>query len=193
MSGTSISDHRFAPRTRGLATSLLVALIAVLAMATPVLAKVPYFTIEAEGGPPTPGESLDIVVRMYEDAGHTRPADWLGDSVADLVAVRPADGSTGESLDVLLVRTAPGVYRGSVVIPRAGTWIVRPFPDANVWGDMRLVEGYPDDMTIQVAQPGPALPVIGTIVLFLAGVAGLVMIAARHSTPRLDPQTGAAG
>lgn len=192
MSGAPTTDPHLAPRARRFAGSLFVALIVVLTMAAPALAKVPYFTIELEGGPPAPGESLGIVVRMYEDVRHTLPADWLGDSIADLVTVLPEDGTARDSLDVLLERTAPGVYRGSVVIPRAGTWIVRPFPDAGSWRE-GFVEGYPDDVMVQVAEPGPPRSVIAAIILFLAGVAGLVMIAARRSMRRLDPQTRPAG
>jgi hypothetical protein len=178
---------------RRLLASATTAVIAALAMAVPAMAKVPYFSMELEGGPPAPGESLGIIVRMYEDAGHTKPADWLGASVPDLIAVVPAGGASGESMDVLLAETAPGVYRGSVIIPRAGTWIVRPFPDADVWGEMPRMEGFPDDMTVQVTEPGPPVPLVASIVLVLAGVAGLAALAARRSARRLDPQTGNVG
>jgi hypothetical protein len=192
MSGAPTTDSRLTPRGGRLTTSLLVGTIAVLAMATPAMAKVPYFTIELEGGPTAPGESLGIIVRMYEDAEHTKPADWLGASVPDVIAVVPEDGGYAESIDVLLEETAPGVYHGSVVIPSAGTWIVRPFPDPDVWGDMGAVEGYPDDIIVQVAEPGPSLPVIVSIVVAFAGIAGLLAIVARRSIGRLDPKAGTA-
>ena len=159
---------------RRLSISSLIALVGVLGAVTPALAKVPYFTMELEGGPPAAGESIGIVVRMYEDAAHTKPADWLGKSMPDLIAVIPEGGGLGESIAVPLERTEPSVYRGSVVIPEAGTWIVRPFPDASVWGEMGRIDGYPDDMVVQVVEPGPPLPVVAGIALLVAGIVALL-------------------
>ena len=182
----SRASHR-----RRLSISTLIAVVGLLGAVTPALAKVPYFTMELEDGPPTPGESIGIVVRMYEDAAHTRPADWLGESVPDVIAVIPEGGGLGESIPVPLERTEPAVYRGSVVIPSAGTWIVRPFPDASVWGEMGRMEGYPEDLSVQVAEPGPPLAVVAGISVLVAGIVALLarlgIRSARGTVPTVSP------
>jgi hypothetical protein len=194
MSGTATTDRRLANRARPFGT-LLVATIAALGVASPALAKMPYFTIEVDTTAPSQGEPITLTVRLFADAQHTSPTDWPDRALSGLLAIMPADGVAAEarSMPVPLKKIGPGTYVGSVVIHQAGRWILRTFPDRSGWGTSELAPGYPSDIVLQVAEPGPPLPVVAAIALALAGIAGLATIVFRRNLRRLDPQTGTAG
>jgi hypothetical protein len=192
MSGTSISDHRFAPRTRGLATSLLVALVAVLAIATPVLAKMPYFTVELDTTAPVKGEPITVTVRLFADAQHALPTDWPDPALAGLIAIMPADRVAGQprSLPVHLNKIGPGTYVGQVVIDRPGRWSLRVFPDRSGWGTSELPPGYPSDIELEVRAPGPDLTIVPLILGAILTAAGGLFVVSRRSVvsgPRSAP------
>jgi hypothetical protein len=136
--------------------SLLGAMIAALAIASPALAKMPYFTIEVDTTAPGQGEPITLTVRLFEDAQHTIRTDWPDRTLSGLFAIMPADGVAAEarSLPVRLKQIGPGTYVGTVVIDQPGRWILRAFPDRSSWATTDLPAGYPADIVLDVRPRG---------------------------------------
>ena len=182
------TDRRFAARARALATSLLVATIAMLVLATPALAKMPYLTVELDATAPVQGEPVRLTVRLFEDAQHTVSTDWPDRALAGLLAMMPADGVATEarSLPVQLTKIGPGTYSGSVIIDRPGRWIVRAFPDRTGWATTDLSAGYPSDIVLEVRSLATDLGFVPLVLGAILTAAGGLVVARRRSA--LDPQ-----
>jgi hypothetical protein len=108
--------------------SLLLGAVAALLLAVgPVAAKIPYFSIEVSPADPVDGDVVVIVVRMWNDAGHTQPATWSpGPTIDGLIEVQGPSGR----VPVTLVQLDDVTYRAELTLS-AGTWQVVPFPDMN--------------------------------------------------------------
>ena len=106
---------------------LLGSVAAVLLAVGPVAAKIPYFSIEVSPAAPVDGDAVVIVVRMWDDAGHTQPATWSpGPTIDGLLEVRGPSGR----VPVTLVQLDDVTYRAEVTLA-AGKWEVVSFPDLN--------------------------------------------------------------
>jgi hypothetical protein len=168
-----------------------VATIGVLAVATPALAKMPYFTIELDTTAPVQGEPVRLTVRLFADAQHTLPTDWPYRALAGLLVMTPADGVAAEArpLPVQLKKIGPGTYSGSVIIDRPGRWILRAFPDRSGWATPDLSAGYPSDIVLEVRTLAPDLGFVPLVLGAMLTAAGALFAARRRSAlaPRIRP------
>jgi hypothetical protein len=106
---------------------VLGSVMALLLAVAPVAAKIPYFSVEVSPADPVDGEAVVIVVRMWDDAKHTRPATWSpGPTLDGLLEVR----GPSRRIPVTLVQLDDVTYRAEVTLS-AGTWQVVSFPDMN--------------------------------------------------------------
>jgi hypothetical protein len=193
MSGAPTTDRHFAPRARGLGTSLLLATIAVLAIATPALAKFPYFTLEVDTTVPVQGEPIKVTVRTFGDSQHTLSADWFPGAPGGLLTMIPADGvaAGAHRIPVHLKKDGPGSYSGFVIIDRPGRWILRAFPDRSGWATTEPPAGYPSDIVLDVGSLAPDLAFAPLVLGALLTAAGALFVARRRIA--LDPQIRPAG
>jgi hypothetical protein len=183
MSGVPPTDSRLTLRARALTISLVVATIAALAIASPALAKMPYFTVELETAAPVQGEPITLTVRLFADPQHTIPTDWPDRALSGLFAIMPADAMAGEarSLPVRLKKIGPGTYVGPVVIDRPGRWVLRAFPDRSGWGTSELPRGYPSDTLVEVRSSAPDLVLVVLMLGAILTAAGGLFVVGRRS------------
>ena len=175
-----------APHARDVARALLVAVIGWFAVATPALAKMPYFSIEVETVSPVQGVPFAMTVRMFQSRRQSILTDWFAGTMAGLVAVVPGEGVAGAArpVPVRLIKIGPATYRGTVVIDRPGRWILRAFPDRSGWASPELPPGYPADIVLHVRPAGPD-PAMAALILGAIGAAaaGGLMLTRRRSAP----------
>ncbi|MGH2572756.1 MAG: hypothetical protein ACRDGU_04625 [Actinomycetota bacterium] len=124
-------------------------------------AKIPYFSLELSPERPEPGQTTRIVVRFWEEAGHTKPATWLDENVPvlnDLIRAYPAGSYRRFSggFPITLYHDTPATYEGEFTFPEAGSWLLVTFP-----GMARdsLPDGYPDIIEVEVLSPTGQEPV----------------------------------
>jgi hypothetical protein len=163
------------PLILGMAAALLLG-------AGPAAAKVPYFSIEVSPPDPVDGDAVVVVLRMWDDAAHTRPAAWAEELAVERGLFQfHGDGGI---VPVTLQRFDQASYRGEVTLA-AGTWRVVPFPP---WGPDVVAsggEGYsaPASVTVRERMDSSILAVIAAAgMLGILGplVAGRVRRGMRH-------------
>jgi hypothetical protein len=129
-----------------------VALAAIIAGsgADPVVAKIPYFTVDIKPTAPVAGEPIRVVVRFWADADHTSaaPFDWET-TMDDLLVFRPERGGPGVA--VPLQMREPGRFEATVTL-EAGDWTLVAFPDRTGWATAQIPEGYPDTIPLTVRE-----------------------------------------
>ena len=167
----------------------VVVLVAMLMIASmPAGAKMPPFTVTVEPNPPVAGETTTISVEL--DAAF--PAEEL----AGLLALYPASNehAPGEVIALTLERVDPIRYEATVVIPQAGAWVLRAFPDRTGWSTQQVPPGYPDTIDLEVVPTGAvSVPAEGTIgpvwlgqaLVILVGITGLRYLA-NHRRPSFE-------
>jgi len=165
---------------------VLVAMLMIASM--PAGAKMPPFTVTVEPNPPVAGETTTISVEL--DAAF--PAEEL----AGLLALLPASNehASDEVIALTLERIDPIRYEATVVIPEAGAWVLRAFPDRTGWSTQQVPPGYPATMDLEVVSPravsvpgegtmGPAW--LGQVLAILVGITGLRYLV-NHRRPSLE-------
>jgi hypothetical protein len=163
-----------------LAVAIALAALLPLAAAANAAAKTPWFTVQVEPPAPIAGESFLVVVRTWEDPGHSIPARF-GDVAAldDLLVVRPPRGD-GPDVAVPLLPRGQDRFEASLTLP-AGDWALVAFPDRAGWASPDVPLGYPDSIRLTVRAPGLDSNALAATLL---AVAALTRIA-RVSRPRL--------
>lgn len=156
------------------------ALIA-LAVAGPVSAKMPYFTVEITPAAPRAAEPISVVVRTWEDVVHTIPARFAAVGDMDGLLVIRAVGGGSPDIPVLLRLREPDRFEGTVTLP-AGDWALVAFPNRAGWATAEVPAGYPDVIAVAVREPGSVPPAIVVLVFAIAAVA---LVAAFLLRPRL--------
>jgi hypothetical protein len=95
----------------------LLALIG-LAVPAPASAKVPWHSVEILPDAPVADEPLTVVVRFWDDAGHSRPTtSWPGPATEGILAFT----GPARTVPLTLSRIGDGAFRAEVSLP-AGTW-----------------------------------------------------------------------
>jgi len=156
-------------------SAIAVAAILTVYMAAPVAAKMtPFFTIAIVPSQPVAGQPMVVIVRTWEDAGHTVAARFTSAAALDgLVVLRPATGSSAD-IAIPLRFEAPDEFRATVIAPSAGEWNLVAFPDRTGWGSPEVPPGYPDTIAVTVApESGDA-----TALWVVAGLAAAILAAA---------------
>lgn len=104
-------------------TAILVGVVA-LTSAAPASAKMPPYSCELSTTRPVVGQPVRVEVRFWNDADHTDPARWWNPlrRFRDFVEARAIDRGEPEAfvpevLHATVVRVAPGVYRGELLLP----------------------------------------------------------------------------
>lgn len=140
---------------------------------TPAGAKMPPFTVTVEPNPPVAGETTTVSVHL--DASF--PAEELG----GLLTVYQASNEQahGEAIALTLERVDPIRYEATVVIPEAGAWVLRAFPDRIGWSTQQVPPGYPDTIDLEVGPPGAvSVPGEGTVESIWLGKALVILVGA---------------
>jgi hypothetical protein len=131
------------------------AVLALLSIPTPALAKIPPFTVEWSPQAPAVGEEVTFTVRFWDDVAHTDRAGWVEQEwLDDILRVFPASGSSADDIDLELERVKRGVFRGRVAFPTPGPWSVCIWDTSCPVG--KDVNGYPGRLELTVA--GDATP-----------------------------------
>lgn len=173
---------------RLVARSVVLGLVAAFLLAVgPAAAKVPYFSVEVSPSDPVEGDAVVVVLRMWDDAAHTRPPTWTDEFEVEL-GLLEFRGDSG-IVPVTFQRFDEGAYRAEVTLG-AGTWQVVPFPQ---WGGDMIAssEGYsaPASVTVRERTDLTALAVVAA-----AGTLGILgMLAGRpahHGLRRARSATG---
>jgi hypothetical protein len=156
---------------RALGSLILGSLAALLLAASPVAGKMPFLSIELTPSEPRDGDVIVIVVRMWDDAGHTTPATWWPEpTIEGLIEARGPSGRVPFTLD----RLDDATYRAEVTLSE-GTWQLVTFP-GGARGSMG--DGYPGPLTATV---GPAAPDTAGVVIAggALGVATITLLVGR--------------
>lgn len=177
-------------RRRGVLIACPVAVAAIALATAPAWAAFPPFTVEVTPSRPVAGERVEIVVRAWEDAEHTRPASLVGPEVVDnLIAAYPADRYVGRArtdgrLPIVLRQAGPASFRGAIVFPAPGTWLIVSFPDS--LAPSVAEPGYPDVIEVEVESTGAG----PSAVVPTALAAGLALLVGAWLTLRPRRGTG---
>lgn len=148
--------------------SLVLGSVAALFVAVgSVSGKVPYFSIDVTPAEPRVGDTVIVVVRMWDDARHTVPATWWPEPTVE--GLLEARGPAGR-VPITLSRVDAATYRAEITLSE-GTWRLVPFPRAGggtVVG--AAAEGYPAPMTVTVTSPASAVstPLLAAGIAFVA-------------------------
>lgn len=154
----------------------------------PAGAKMPPFTVTVEPNPPVAGETTSISVEL--------DASFPAEELAGLLALSPASNehAPGEMIALTLERVDPIRYEAIVVIPKAGAWVLKTFPDRIGWSTQQVPPGYPDTIDLEAIPTGAiSVPGEGTIgpvwlgqaVVILVGITGLRYLV-NHRRPSLE-------
>jgi hypothetical protein len=158
------------------------ACIALFATA-PVLAKMPYFSVEITPREPVAGEPIMITVRTWQDLANTVPEPFDVPDLNGLLVLRSTDGTP--SIGIALEADAPGRFQGTVTVPTAGVWTLVAFPDRSGWSPPEVPPGYPDTITVTVR---PETGVVGSVLIggiaAAVGLVGLSVLAQRSGRLR---------
>lgn len=172
-------------RARRIAIAMGVGACMALFATAPVLAKVPYFSVEITPREPVAGEPILITVRTWQDLAHTVSEPFDVPHLNGLLVLRSMDDGT-PSIGIALVAVAPGRFQGTVTVPTAGEWILVAFPDRSGWSSPEVPSGYPDTITVTVR---PETDVVGSVLLIggiaAVGLAGFSVLALRSRRLRL--------
>ncbi|MBI2238903.1 MAG: hypothetical protein HYU54_10330 [Actinobacteria bacterium] len=129
----------------------LAALAVVVVPAETAWAKMPYFSAELSSDRVRVGESIEVVMRTWEDVEHTVPSTWFAvRTLRDLFWAYPAD-ERGRlvrqgQVPVPVRRVAPGEWRGTLTILEPGRWVLAPAFE----GRLRIPKGYPQPIPVEV-------------------------------------------
>jgi len=158
----------------------LTASILSLALAIPVSAKTPPFTVELDPAQPVAGEVVTVTVRFWADAGHSQPAGFtFSQPMDELLAFVPSEGTPRDWIHVTLEPVATDLMRGRVTLPSAGEWTLTPWPGGSGGGPSTSA-GYPGPMAVSVAAPSDPAPLLGGLGLAAAiALGGLALLLAR--------------
>lgn len=155
----------------------LFAAVATLALAVPVQAKFPPFSVELDPARPVAGRPFTVTVRLWDDPAHTGPFSGGPnfETVDDLLAFVPEDGVGDErrQVRVILESIGPGVLRAEVMLREPGIWTLVPFPRSSSDPAQVAAGGYPRPLAIEVRDRSSAAPamVAGAVVIPLGGAA----------------------
>lgn len=128
---------------------LIVLLLVLMITAMPARAKMPPFTVTVEPTPPVAKETTTISAEFEASF----PVEELSTM---LVLYRaPDEQEHGEEIAVTLERVDSIRYEATVVIPEAGSWVLKAFPDRTGWSTLEVPPGYPDMIELEVVA-GPA-------------------------------------
>jgi hypothetical protein len=155
----------------------LLALVLLVAPSS-ALAKVPWHTVEVL--PPTPiaGQPLTVVVRFWDDAGHTTPATWWHEPT-----LLEFEGAA-EPVRLTLIRTGDATFQAEVTLAE-GSWrlvAVQQFAEMTGPAEVELA-------TVIVAPPptsGAPAP-IGAAVIGAALLTAGIVWRGRRLPRRPDP------
>jgi hypothetical protein len=148
---------------------ILGSLAAFLLAVGPVAGKMPFFSIELSPSDPRDGDVIVIVVRMWDDAGHTTPATWWPEpTIEGLVEAR---GPAGR-VPFTLLRLDDATYRAEVTLSE-GTWQLVTFPRAGGGVMVSSGDGYPGPLTVTV---GPAAADTAGVAIAAGGALGVATI-----------------
>ena len=159
------------------------ACIALLATA-PLLAKMPFFSVEITPREPVAGEPILITVRTWQDLAHTVSEPFDAPHLNGLLVLRSTEGNP--SIGIALEAEAPGRFQGTVTVPTPGEWTLVAFPDRSGGSSPELPSGYPETITVTVR---PEIDVVGSALLIGAiaaavGLAGFSVLARRSGRLR---------
>lgn len=172
-----VEGFRKEPARRGL-RYLIVILLVLVITATPAWAKLPPFTVTVEPKPPVAREPTTISAE-FEASFPVEELPGL------LVLHRAADQREhGERIAITLERIDSIRYEATVVIPEAGSWVLKAFPDRTGWSTQETPPGYPDTIELEVVAPpvaasSPSQSTVGQIRFDLALVMLLSMVGLR--------------
>jgi hypothetical protein len=162
---------------RRLLAALLLGSAAVIVLGAGIAAgKFPYFSVDLEPASPRPWEPVTIIVRLWEDAAHTKPATWyaLKGPIEDLIEFH---GDAGR-IPVTLVPAGVAEYRAEVVLSE-GDWQLVSFPLGR--GALGVhPEGYPSSLTVSVASPQADLAQMGVVAAAVLALAIPAMLGLRR-------------
>lgn len=152
---------------------LIVLLFGLMITATPAQGKMPPFIVTVEPNPPVAGETTTISAEFE--------ASFPVEELSGLLVLYRASSEQehGEEIAITLERVDSSRYEATVVIPEAGSWVLKAFPDRTGWSTQEVPPGYPDTIEFQVATPPtaasfPGQPTVGQIpVAILLSIAGL--------------------
>lgn len=144
-----------------------------LAVAGPVSAKdTPFFTVDMSPQQPVAGEAVVVVVRTWQDVAHTVP-ERLGMTAAlDRLLVFRLTAGGSPDVPIPLQYAAPGEFRGTVVVPTAGAWMLVAFPDRTGWASPEVPPGYPDAIAFTVRTASDGFMSMGAV----AALAAVIVI-----------------
>lgn len=165
---------------RRIATAMGVAACIALFATAPVLAKMPYFSVEITPLEPVAGDPVLITVRTWQDPAHTVPEPFDAPDLNGLLVLRSTNDGT-PSIGIALDADAPGRFEGTVTLPTAGEWTLVAFPDRSGWSSPEVPRGYPDTILLTVRPETDltrALLLISGIAAAI-GLAGLGVLAVR--------------
>ena len=92
-------------------------LVVVLAVASPTRAKVPWSNVEFTPAVPVAGEPFAVVIRFWDDAGHTQPStSWPAHGNGSL----EFEGAAGR-VPLAVTQIGDGTFHAEVTLP-TGTW-----------------------------------------------------------------------
>lgn len=119
---------------------------AILLAVGPVVAKMPYFSVEVSPPAPVEGDVVLVTVLMWEDAGHTKPATWSEPVISGLLEFR---GDAG-TVPITIHRLNDATYRAEVTLA-AGNWQLVAFP-LGVARTAVTDQGYPTPLRVTVSE-----------------------------------------
>lgn len=163
-----------------LVLAITLAVAVPLVTAVSVSAKIPYFTVDVEPAVPISGEPFLVVVRTWQDSGHSIPAGFDAPEVLSGVLVARRQSRDSPDITIPLIRREPDRFEARVTLP-AGDWILVAFPDRSGWPSQVVPVGYPDTISLSVRQPAPGLAGVGAVLMVLFGILIVIALVRRRA------------
>lgn len=161
--------HTPGNRVRRFAVAVGLATILTALGVAPAAAKMPFFSVEITPSEPVVGQTVVIAVRTWEDPDHTIPAPFGVPDLHGLLILRSADRGAFP-VGIPLHAEQEGHFRGTIVAPAAGEWMLVPFPAQDPARER--LPGYPDPIALTVQADG----VLPGATVGIAGIAAAVII-----------------